>query len=681
MYSRDEIYFHNFLTGMRTDRNVTLEQLSLGLCSAAMLSLIEADKRQPDKLMRDRLAERLGFGNDGFEDFLQPDEYELWQNRARLLRAVDARDMPEAERLLGALEREADDRNVVLFQFIMTMRAQLMQYQGAPREEMREIFGKALSLTVPDVASGAWDRYLLAAQEWNLLLEYIRYGGDAGPVTEAEPSDTYTIRALEKLLSAMRGSSMDSYSYAKVCPKAAYFLCLELLKAPLDSAACHRLLRISAEAVETLRSCQRMYWLYELLELMERVLSNYACLIQPGLKERTPAPFDQAWNRLCGKAGNPRPSADAAPGGSSGNPEARALPKDPESLARLASQIREWRMVLAETYREYGVPETMENCCYLYSQTQNYRIGDVIRKRRRMLGLSVRELCEGICSEKTLRRLEGNKVKSQRAVWRALFCRLGLSPECQRESIITGQRDVILLYRASVCSLNNHDTVETQGLLEQLKKLLPTDVAINRQELERKDCLNKLQKREITAEECVARLKEALQSTIPLESIKRAKDGPDIYLTCAELGCVYNIAMKSRDEAEDFNIDLLHRVTRQCIPEDSIDTFIDMYELVMTGVASRLGDAGKYKKSTEFSEKVMKECLLARRAGMLHDCLYNKLWNQIEAAKKENSAVPAIPIDRELQKCIQFARFCKETFYEAFYVQQATELLHPNHVL
>ena len=193
------------------------------------------------------------------------------------------------------------------------------------------------------------------------------------------------------------------------------------------------------------------------------------------------------------------------------------------------------------------------------------------------------------------------------------------------------------------------------------------DVLINRQELERKDCLNKLQKKEITAEECVIRLKKALQYTIPLESIKMAKDGPDIYLTCAELGCVYNIAMKSRDEAEEFNLDLLQSVTRQCIPEDSIHMFISMYELIMSGVASRLGSAGEYKKSTEIDRRILKECLLAHRMGMLHDCLYDMLWNQIEAAKKEASAAPAIPIDRELQKCIQLARFCREAFYENFY--------------
>ena len=87
MHSRDKIYFHNFLTGMRTGKDITLEQLSLGLCTPAMLSFIEAGERQPDKLTRDRLTERLGFENDGFEDFLQPDEYEQWQDRDKIGRA------------------------------------------------------------------------------------------------------------------------------------------------------------------------------------------------------------------------------------------------------------------------------------------------------------------------------------------------------------------------------------------------------------------------------------------------------------------------------------------------------------------------------------------------------------------------------------------------------------------
>ena len=427
-----EICFHDFLTGMRTGKKVTLERLGYGLCSADMLSRIETGERLPDKLMRDRLMERLGFENDGFEDFLQPDEYGLWQTRERLLHAVNAREIAEAERLLRLLEQADAKENVILRQFCLAMRAQLMQYQGASEKELQEVFGKALSLTVPDIAAGKWDGRLLAVQEWNLLLEYIRYGGDAGPVAERESAGTCIAQAFEALLTAIRNSGMDAYSYVKICPKAAYYLCLERMKSPLDSAACRKLLQICAEAVENLRSCMRMYWLCELLEIMEQILEIYTGLLREDSPKRAPASFDQAWNRLREKTAKAQSPADTA-AGCTKNLTAPEHLDDLESLAVLSAQIREWRIVLTGIYQEYGITEKMENFCYLYTQTQNYRIGDVVRKRRKMLGMSAQELCEGICSEKTLRRLENNKVKTQRAIWGELFSKLGLS---DRKSVV-----------------------------------------------------------------------------------------------------------------------------------------------------------------------------------------------------------------------------------------------------
>lgn len=656
------IYFHDFLTGMRTGKKVTLEQLGHGLCSADMLSRIETGERLPDKLMRDRLMERLGFENDGFEDFLQPEEYGLWQTRERLLHAVEAKEVAEAERLLGLLEQADAKENAVLLQFCLAMRAQLMQYQGASEKELQEAYGEALSLTVPDIAAGKWDGRLLAVQEWNLLLEYIRYGGDAGPMAERESAGTYIAQAVEALLAAVRSLGMDAYSYVKICPKAAYYLCLEQMKSPLDSAACRKLLQICAEAVEDLRSCMRMYWLCELLETMERILGIYTGLLRKDSPKRAPASFDQAWNRLREKTAKAQSPAATAEGGTKNRTAPEHL-DDLESLAALSAQIREWRIILTGIYREYGVTEKMENFCYLYSQTQNYRIGDVVRKRRRMLGMSAQELCEGICSEKTLRRLENNKVKTQRAIWGELFSRLGLPPEYHRHSIITDRHDVINIYRSATDAMNDYDTEKCHQLLQRLKELVDADIPANRQELERMECIYRFRKGEIALDECAIGLKKALRCTVPLESIMKAKDGPNIYLTHAELGCLYNIIMKSQEP--ECNMDLLYSVTRQCIPENSIN--ISMHELIMNGMASRLGDVGEYEKSTEISENLMKECLSMMRMGMLHHCLYNRIWNRMEAAKKGISVVPGISVAQELQKCIQLAKLCKHKSYEKFY--------------
>lgn len=539
-----------------------------------------------------------------------------------------------------------------------------MQYQGASEKELQEVFGEALSLTVPDIAAGKWGERLLAVQEWNLLLEYIRYGGDAGLMAGTESAGTCIAQAFEALLTAVHSSGMDAYSYVKICPKAAYYLCLEQMKSPLDSAACRKLLQICAEAVENLRSCMRMYWLCELLEIMEQILEIYTGLLQADSPKYAPEPFDQAWNRLTEKTAKTQSLADTAENGMKNLTTPEHL-DDPESLAALSAQIREWRIVLTGIYQEYGIPEKMENFCYLYTQTQNYRIGDVVRKRRKMLGMSAQELCEGICSEKTLRRLENSKVKTQRAIWGELFSRLGLSPEYHRESIITDRHDVINIYRNARKAANNYDIVKCHKLLLQLNKMLSMDIPVNKQELERMDCVCRFRKGEITLDECVIRLKKVLQHTVPLKIIINAKDGPNIYLTNEELGCLYSIVMKSREPTEEFNVDLLQSVTRQCIPENN--TNYGMQELIMNGMASRLGDAGEYKRSTEISENLIKECLSVRRMGMLHHCLYNRFWNRMDATKKGISVVPGISAAQELQKCIQLAKLCKQKSYEKFY--------------
>ncbi|MCI8790748.1 MAG: hypothetical protein HFH92_16980, partial [Lachnospiraceae bacterium] len=488
-------------------------RLSSGLCSAEMLSRIEAGERMPDKLMRDRLMERLGFENDGFEDYLQPEEYEVWQTQEKLLRAVEAKETAEAERLLGLLEQADRKENAVLSQFCLAMRAQLMQYQGASEKELREAFREALSLTVPDIPAGKWEGRLLAVQEWNLLMEYIHYGADAGSVAAKGFAGTYTAQAVEALLTAMQSSGMDDYSYAKIFPKAVYYLCLERMKSPLDSAACRRLLRICAEAVENLRSCMRMYWLCELLEAMVRILEIYVGLLKADFREPAPASFGQAWNRLMGETVKTQPAADRAEGEAE-EPGAPEQTDDLESLSVLATQIREWRGTLTGIYREYGIAEYMENFCYLYSQTKNYRIGDVVRKRRRMLGMSAQELCGGICSEKSLRRLENNKVKTQRAIWGEMFTKLGLSPEYHRESIVTERYEAINIYRSAKGAMNNYDMEKCHHLLQRLEELVNTDILANRQELKSMDSICRLNKGEITADECMIGLQEALLQNV-----------------------------------------------------------------------------------------------------------------------------------------------------------------------
>lgn len=60
-----------------------------------------------------------------------------------------------------------------------------------------------------------------------------------------------------------------------------------------------------------------------------------------------------------------------------------------------------------------------------------------------MFGYSSKRLCEGICSEKTLTRLENKKAKTQMPVVRELLERLNLHPEYIRARVVTNDFHVL----------------------------------------------------------------------------------------------------------------------------------------------------------------------------------------------------------------------------------------------
>ncbi|MDE5746512.1 MAG: transcriptional regulator [Acetatifactor sp.] len=628
MYYRDEIHFNTFMTAMRKGKNVTLEQLGWGLCSISMINRIERGERLPDKLMRDRLMDRLGVVNDGFEDFLFPDEYALWKERQNLLRAIEDKDIKTAEEKIYLYEKNSSGDNSIEYQFYLAMKIQLMQYQGRSDEELRAVIKQAIELTIPDCSVDTWNDYLLAVQEWNLLLEYIRCGGDVGVARESGTNAADKVTAYEKLLAAIQQSAMDIYSCVKIYPKAVYYLCLEWMKPPVQDWDCQRMLTLAENALEMLCSTGRMYYLCELLEIMERIFS--------------------VWNGCSDRAADENVHIQIT------------LP-----------QVQEWRRVLSEIFLDKGISEKMESCAYLYWQMYNYSIGDVVRKRRKMLGMTAKKLCDGICSEKTLRRLENNRASTHMQIVGELFERMGLSPEYQRKKIVTDRYEAIALYDTATKALNNQDMDTLNRVLPQLRETLPMDIVINRQEMEFLDTLRLWHCGQITEQDCACRLQQVLEYTVPMECVKSAEDG---YLSCGEMLCAYNIAMRSDGTEKDTYMNLLRRICEWSIEENDTKMYIILYELLMYRVASHLGDIGEYQASNEITEDIIEKDLLLRRMNMLHLCIYNRLWNQMKIAAESNSANQKSPIKEDLRKCIQLAKLCKETLYEKFYSEKLNGL-------
>ncbi len=618
-----EITFQTFLKAMRKGKHVTLKKLCKGICSVSMLGRIEAGERLPEKMVRDRFMERLGLPNDYFEDYLQPDEYALWKSRKALLQAVENKNIAKADRLIAQYEQgDRRQSSAVEGQFYLVMKAQLAQYRNAPRDELCTLYERALRLTVPEIRYDKWGEQLLSLQEWNLLLEYIHFGGDIGRLEGAEGFYAYQKAAYELLMAAFLDAMTDVYGRVKIFPKAVYYYVSAQMEQPPEDWECEKLLCFCRQAVGMLCTTGRMHYLYELLELKEKLLtaSGEGKLSKNEMKELTEA--------------------------------------------------RDLNGVLLTLYRKYQVSEKTEHCCYLYWQTDNESLGDVIRRRRRMLGMTQEELCKDICGVKTLRRLEQNKTRAQMPVVSGLLARLGLPFEYQRMQIIADNYEAAVLFREMQTAANAYDTERVEKLLQRLVGLIPMENIHNRQEIKRSEAINHLSQGRITREEYVEQIKEALEYTVALENIKNLREG---YMTCNEIGCIYNIATRVAEKEAWGYFEPLWELYCRYEEENDVEANISMYLFVMKGIASYLGNVGRYRESNEISDRAIREGLKSGRGLMLQNYIYNNCWNDMECQKR-GIAAGMIPHGKtELQACIILSRFWQEEFYEAHYCKKMKE--------
>ena len=187
-------------------------------------------------------------------------------------------------------------------------------------------------------------------------------------------------------------------------------------------------------------------------------------------------------------------------------------------LEELRVQTDNWLSVLEEVYSQYNINYKMTNECYFYQENNVYCINDVIRNRRRMLGLSRAKLCKGICAEKTHVAIEGKKCNPQRPIVKELFVRLGLPTQFKWASIVTTDYEDILLKEKIVHSSRAGRHIKTLELIGKLKERLPGNI-INRQWIARQDILIKSRMDIMPYEMLIQEIKEILSYTINLEGI------------------------------------------------------------------------------------------------------------------------------------------------------------------
>lgn len=289
-----------------------------------------------------------------------------------------------------------------------------------------------------------------------------------------------------------------------------------------------------------------------------------------------------------------------------------------------------------------------------------------------MLGLTKKKLCEGICSEKTIGRLEANKTKPHIEVVRLLFEKMNLSGEYQRWQVVTNDVRAFPIYDEIGRCINNCEFERTENLLKDLENYISLKNPINKQFKERVEVHINLGRGMIGKTEARESFNRILQYTVPFEAAICDKEK---YLTNAEILCLLKVIVYTEKAGRNVVFDMLVELCKQMEHDDGITEHIALWEIIMTNVANTYGSIGEFSKSNSISLKIMKECIYCYRMNMLVLDLYIVTWNNSECKKNNIPTDEGYQEENYLNKCRALCQLNKNTTKEIM-VNNKLQQLH-----
>lgn len=360
-----EAAFSRYVTDLRTKQNITLEKLCEGLCTPSNLLYLETGKKGLSKHLQDRILERLGVGAEDFLYMLGYEEYDCWHLRTKVLYAICRGECDRARELLQMYVETYGDTNPLERQFYLRMKAMILQYEQGDSREIHALLDEALKLTVPAVDKTPLCDLVLSIQELDMLADRAKYSGK-------EEEATYLA-----IISYIKQRAFDSRGVSKILPKAVVYLYEEKRKNGIETLSTREqmeLLDLLSDALEIQRDNCSLYYLWELLAYRRELFQQL----------EGPASIQ-------------------------------------EEFAQNQKENEKWLETIEWMYEETGFHKETRESSNVYFVKGVECVNDVIRIRRKMLGMSATQLCEGICDVRTLRRIEQRKGTPQRLLAGELF--------------------------------------------------------------------------------------------------------------------------------------------------------------------------------------------------------------------------------------------------------------------
>ena len=266
-----------------------------------------------------------------------------------------------------------------------------------------------------------------------------------------------------------------------------------------------------------------------------------------------------------------------------------------------------------------------------FDDTKNiYDLNQVIKDRRKMLGLSQEELAFDICDTSTLSRIEQKGLYLQKDTRKKLLQKVNMSGERYDYEIISNDYSDYLTRKQIGNALNQGDAKTSSQLLPILQKHAFKGLITNQQYLDLISFHNNLQtsSKELPVEQQIQHLWDILHVTLPL-SFETIDFWPICSLSINEVTILIQLGTRyKRVKNLNDSIRILSYV-QNCLQYAFVQNCsnADLYMLCSQALVSSLGDTNNFAESDSLALDSILSNRLQNTSLFLSDNLYSMAWN------------------------------------------------------
>lgn len=637
--TKDNEGFFRFIESKMMGNGITTEQLTSGLCDMEEWNNMLSGEYM-DKLMMSRLLDRLGCRGLRCDILLFASEYDDWQTRMDIVSAINDGETELAEKILEEYAgRKIVQKNIdkmgcnerLEYQFVLMMQAYIMLGGRFDRTELIAKLQEAAVLTIPQGVDVAFDngmKIILSVQELDILLEYY-YQLVCREIEEKniKTVDCYIGRIRKVIDYILSADWFNALSKAGILPKAVYYVMLsnqkkirlnmdnedEFIFIAEELKSYGRCLSDYDNAIEVLRDCGRIYYLAELCDMMDAIVSRMKKLLS---------------EEVC-----------------------KSMKLD--DIKNTADRCREMLLYIEKLT---GISRYTKNGMYIYFEPNVYRMEKVVADRRRLLGITQNQLAEGICTAKTIRRLEQGHCRPHGYNLYEILNRLELYSDFVMDEIVSYNAGDMELLEKVYDAIGMNETERAQELLRTLKANIDMEYTRNRQTIERLETNFAYGRREIELKVYLEKMKNIIGYSVKYEHVLK---NPAVYLTSCETTILHNMQNKQNEQDR---LMYLYSIPSQYVRGE---LFIRKIEFCKTKFASDAGNRGEYEKSNSIFMDVIQKNTKLKRIYNIDRCIYGIWWNNNMQHKYSTEQSKEL-----LNICIDISDFSKGYVYKQFFLKQ-----------